>query len=129
MTHAQSHMSRELLTVEPSEKLQEVVRQMAGRDVGAALVMEGGRLAGIVTERDVLRALAGDIDGQAPVGDCMTRDPETVEADESIEHAATLMIHGGFRHLPVVEGDDVVGMLSIRDLVRVALVDSAPRGV
>ena len=51
-----------------------------------------------------------------------------MEPDESIEHAAVLMIHGGFRHLPITEGGEVVGMLSIRDLMRVVLADSAPRG-
>ena len=59
----------------------------------------------------------------------MTKRPETIEPDDTTQHAAVLMIHGGFRHLPVVEGDEVVGILSIRDLMRVALEDSAPRGV
>ena len=58
----------------------------------------------------------------------MTRDPDTIEPDESIEHAAVLMIHGGFRHLPVTEHGDVVGMLSIRDLMRVVLQDAVPGG-
>ena len=58
----------------------------------------------------------------------MTRDPDTLDHDESTEHAAVLMIHGGFRHLPVMENDEVVGMLSIRDLMRVVLEDSVPRG-
>jgi CBS domain-containing protein len=65
----------------------------------------------------------------AVVGDWMTTDPETIGPDETTEHAATLMMHGGFRHLPVVEDDEVVGILSIRDLMRIALTDSAPRGV
>jgi CBS domain-containing protein len=59
----------------------------------------------------------------------MTRHPETVEPGETTDHAAALMIHGGFRHLPVIEGGRAVGILSIRDLMRVALQDSAPRGV
>jgi CBS domain-containing protein len=59
----------------------------------------------------------------------MTRQPETIEPDEETDHAASLMIHGGFRHLPVVDGTRVVGILSIRDLMRVALEDRAPRGV
>ena len=59
----------------------------------------------------------------------MTSAPETVEPDESAGQAAALMIHGGFRHLPVVDGDDVVGMISIRDLIRLSVDDEAPRGV
>jgi CBS domain-containing protein len=58
----------------------------------------------------------------------MTSDPDTLEPDETTRQAATLMIHGGFRHLPIMEGDEIVGMLSIRDLMRVVLEDSAPRG-
>ena len=59
----------------------------------------------------------------------MTAHPETIAPDDTTEHAAVLMLHGGFRHLPVVEGDDVVGVISIRDLVPLLLHDTAPRGV
>ena len=59
----------------------------------------------------------------------MTKSPETIEASDTTAHAAALMIHGGFRHLPVLDGETVVGIVSIRDLVRVTLDDSAPRGV
>jgi CBS domain-containing protein len=121
-------MSRDLLTVEPGVPLTEVAKRMVSRDVGAVLVMEGERLVGILTERDMLRAVAAGLDDSTLVSDCMTRDPDTLEADETTRQAATLMIHGGFRHLPIMEGDDVVGMLSIRDLMRVVLDDSAPRG-
>ena len=121
-------MSRDLLTVEPGFSLVEVAQRMVGRDVGAVLVLEGDRLAGIMTERDLMRAVARGARDEAVVGDCMTRDPETIAPDETTEHAAVLMIHGGFRHLPVTDGDAVVGMLSIRDLMQVVLEDSAPRG-
>ena len=129
MPLARNHMSRELLTVEAELPLAEVAERMCAKNVGAALVLEGERLAGILTERDVLRAVARGIRDDALVTDWMTAGPETIEPDESTTHAATLMIHGGFRHLPVVEGERVVGMLSIRDLMRIALEDSAPRGV
>jgi CBS domain-containing protein len=121
-------MSRGLLAVEPGLALTEVAQRMVARDVGAALVVEGERLVGILTERDVLRAVAGGIRDETTVADWMTRDPETMEPDEPIRQAAVLMIHGGFRHMPIVEGERVVGMLSIRDLMRVVLEDSSPRG-
>src|SRR3712207_3170532 len=121
MPLARGHMSRDLLSVEPTVSLTEVAQRMVAKDVGAALVMQGGRLAGILTERDVLRAVADGLAGETTVGDWMTRDPDTLEPHESTEHAAVLMIHGGFRHLPVTDGDEVVGMLSIRDLMRIVL--------
>jgi CBS domain-containing protein len=121
-------MSRGLLTVEPGLPLTEVAERMVARDVGAVLVLEGERLVGILTERDVLRAVAGGIGAGTVVADWMTRDPETMESDEPIRQAAVLMIHGGFRHMPIMEGEKVVGMLSIRDLMRVVLEDSTPRG-
>jgi CBS domain-containing protein len=120
-------MTRDVLAVEPTTRLLEAAARMHERRVGAVVVVEGGRLVGIFTERDVLRAVAtGGVEG--PVGDTMTRAPETIGSDEATSHAAALMIHGGFRHLPVVEGDDVVGMISIRDLIRVSIDDEAPRG-
>ena len=129
MPVARDHMSRDLLTVSPDEQLSTVAQRMVDRDVGAVIVTDGTELAGILTERDVLRAVAAGLDESTLVSDCMTRDPDTLEHDESTRQAATLMIHGGFRHLPVVEGEDVVGILSIRDLMRVVLDNAAPRGV
>ena len=128
MPDARTHMSRNLLTVGPGLPLKEVAERMVARDVGAVLVLDDGRLVGILTERDVLQAVAGGITDNTIVSDWMTPDPETMEPHETTQHAAVLMIHGGFRHMPIVEGDEVVGMLSIRDLMRVVLEDSAPRG-
>ena len=122
------HMSRDLLTVEAGVPVLAVVQRMADRNVGAVLVLEAGRLTGIMTERDLMRAVARGLRDGAVVGECMTADPDTIAPDDTIEHAAVLMIHGGYRHLPVVDGDDVVGVLSIRDLVQVVVEDSAPRG-
>jgi CBS domain-containing protein len=122
-------MSRDLLTVEAGQPVVAVAQRMADRDVGAVLVLKAGRLAGIMTERDLMRALARGLRDDAVVGDCMTADPDTITPDDTIEHAAVLMIHGGYRHLPVIDRDDVVGVLSIRDLVQVVLEDSTPRGV
>jgi CBS domain-containing protein len=122
------HMSRDLLTVEPGLPVVAVARRMVDRNVGAVLVLEDGRLAGIMTERDLMRAVARGLRDDVVVGECMTANPDTIAPDDTVEHAAVLMIHGGYRHLPVVDGDDVVGVLSIRDLVQVVVEDSAPRG-
>jgi CBS domain-containing protein len=129
MPDARTHMSRDLLTVDPGDTLTEVAKRMVAKDVGAVLVYDGGSLSGILTERDVLRAVADGIDDSTLVRERMTPNPETLDADDTTEHAAVLMIHGGFRHLPVMEGGEVVGVLSIRDLMRVVLEDSVPRGV
>ncbi len=125
----ENHMTRGLLTVAPDATVVEAARQMASRGVGAVVVLEGQRLSGILTERDVLKAVAEGLREDARVSEWMTRHPETVESGDSTDHAASLMIHGGFRHLPVVDVGNVVGILSIRDLMRVALEDRAPRGV
>jgi CBS domain-containing protein len=122
-------MSRDLLAVDPGLPLTEVAQRMVDKDVGAVLVTDQDRLVGILTERDVLRAVAQGIDAGTMVRDWMTSNPETLDPDDTTQHAAVLMIHGGFRHLPVTEGDEVVGMLSIRDLMRIVLEDAVPGGV
>ncbi len=122
-------MSGDLLTVEGTVSVEDAVRTMNDRRVGAVLVLEDDRLVGVFTERDVLRAVAHGLTPEATVGDWMTRGPETIEPDDTAEHAAIIMIHGGFRHLPVVDAGKVVGILSIRDLMRSVLDDAAPRGV
>jgi CBS domain-containing protein len=128
MTTVGDVMARNLLTVGEETTLIEAAAAMTGRQVGAALVVSGSRLTGILTERDVLRAVAsGDIGGT--VAGWMTRGPETVDADETTQQAGVVMIHGGFRHLPVLDGGTPVGIVSIRDLMRVALDDVSPRGV
>jgi CBS domain-containing protein len=120
-------MTRGLLTTGPDATLREAAQHMVERRVGSILVVEGDRLVGIVTERDVLGLFArGEF--EANVADVMTGQPETVAPDESLAQARVVMLHGGFRHLPVVEGGKLVGMLSMRDLFA-AVDDEAPRGV
>ena len=113
-------MSREVLVVGPQHTLREASRLMTKRGVGAAVVSDpDGEGTGIITERDVLKALA---DGQDPdterVGDHLTSDLVFASPDWSLEQAAEAMIRGRFRHLVVLEGDDVAGILSVRDIVR-----------
>jgi CBS domain-containing protein len=129
MAVVSNHMSSELLTVTADERLADAAKRMVERGVGAVLVLKGEALDGILTERDLMKAVAAGFGEDAKVGEWMTRHPETIEADDSTGHAAALMIHGGFRHLPVLEEGKIAGIVSIRDLMRVALEDSSPRGV
>jgi len=121
MTTVGDVMSRNLLTVDPTTPLAEAAERMSDRGVGAALVLSNDHVSGILTERDVLRAVAvGRVEGTT-VAAWMTRDPETVAPDEPTSTAAATMLRGGFRHLPVVDGTRPVGIVSIRDLMRVAV--------
>jgi CBS domain-containing protein len=122
-------MSTGLLTVDATATLTEAAAQMDARRVGAALVLNGEHLSGILTERDILHAVAiGEVEGTR-VGAWMTHDPETVGPDEQPGRAAAIMLHGGFRHLPVLENDKPVGIISIRDLMQFTIDDVSPRGV
>jgi len=122
-------MTRSLLTVPADATLGEAASAMAERGVGAVVVLDGESIAAILTERDVMKAVAAGQDGNAAVTEWMTRHPDTIEPEDTTDHAASLMIHGGFRHLPVVADGKVVGIVSIRDLMKVALDDRSPRGV
>jgi len=113
-------MSAEVLTVGPGHTLRDAARLMSGRRVGAAVVLDpDGGGPGIVTERDVLLAIG---DGQDPdtelVGDHLTADIVHARPSWSLEEAAATMVRGRFRHLVVVDGADVAGLLSMRDIVR-----------
>jgi CBS domain-containing protein len=112
-------MSKELVTVEPTATVAEAATLMGAHHVGSALVVHAGRAAGIFTERDVLRALASDFDAaHHPVADWMTHDPVTVDAGTEVRTARDLMLDGGFRHLPVTQAGELVGIVSIRDISR-----------
>jgi CBS domain-containing protein len=116
-------MSGNLLTTDSTTPLQQAAERMCDRGIGAILVLAGDSVAGILTERDVLRAVAqGGVEG-TKVAAWMTRDPETVTVDDSTTRAAELMIRGGFRHVPVLDGNRPVGIVSIRDLMRVVVED------
>jgi CBS domain-containing protein len=114
-------MSKSVLSADSTTPLQVAAERMSERGVGAIIVCSNETLVGILTERDVLRAVAqGGVEGTS-VAAWMTRDPETVPPDESLSSAAALMVRGGYRHLPVVEGSRPIGIVSIRDLMRVVV--------
>ena len=115
-------MTEQLVTVEPSTSVAAAVTVMGIQGVGAVLVLEKGRLDGIFTERDLVRALSNDIGASSqPVVQWMTRNPVTVGPDASVEEALEIMLAGHFRHLPVMEGERLIGVVSIRDLSRAKL--------
>lgn len=115
-------MSRNVFATTPDAPVAEVARSMVKGRIGSALVMSGSMLVGIFTERDVLRAAASGRDlTSARVADWMTSDPETVGPDTDSEDAAELMLGRGFRHLPVVEGNECVGVVSLRDVLSVRI--------
>ena len=119
MTQLSDLMQRDVLGVAPEDTLGFAAEQMAERGVGAAVVVDYGRLIGILSERDVLRAVAGRVhSSEARVRDWMTADPVTASPDTSPAEAARIMVENGFRHLPVVEDDQAVGIVSIRDVMR-----------
>jgi CBS domain-containing protein len=110
-------MSTQLHTVSPSTTVGEAVALMAQHRIGSTVVMDGNRLTGIFTERDTVRAISQSHDAPAhEVSSWMTREPMTVGPDEDVEKALDTMLRHGFRHLPVVDGGEVIGIVSIRDL-------------
>ena len=113
-------MDRRLQTAVAAITMGEAAVMMARAQVGSILVMDGRRLVGIFTERDIVRALSQSIDSPAdPISTWMTPDPQTIAGSDGVEEALRRMVRGGFRHLPVVdEQGTVVGMLSMRDLAR-----------
>ena len=113
-------MSKLVLTVGPGHTLREAARLMADRGVGAAVVIDpDGEGPAIVTERDMLIALgAGQDPDSEKVADHLTSDVVYAAPDWPLEQAAAEMVRGRFRHLIVTEGADVVGVLSVRDVVR-----------
>jgi CBS domain-containing protein len=111
-------MTTEVLTTSADRPVAEVTSMMVKIRVGSAVVMQGSWLAGILTERDVLRAAASGSDlTKSPVSEWMTRNPITATPDTTIGEAAEVMLSNGFRHLPVVEGRELNGMVSIRDVL------------
>jgi len=114
--------SGDVLTIEPSATLGEAARALRKRDVGAAVVVEGGAVVGIFTERDLLRAIADSRHpDQGQVQSYMTPDPVTLPSDHSPSEAAQIMTARRFRHIPVVDDGELVGIVSIRDLVSAGL--------
>jgi CBS domain-containing protein len=121
--HLLDGKGRALFSIEPEDPVLEAVRMMADRHVGALLVMRGTELAGILSERDYARkvVLLGRSSAETPVWQIMTSPVVTVSPDNSIQDCMRLMTERRIRHLPVVDGGRVVGMISIGDLVKAVI--------
>jgi len=120
-------MRETVLTVGPGHTLRVTARLMAGRDVGAAVVMDpDGHGPGIITERDLLRSVAaGEEPDRETVADHLTRDVVYAAPEWTLEEAAAVMVRRGFRHLIVCDRGEVAGILSVRDVVRCWTSDGA----
>ena len=118
-------MTSDVLTVAPEDTIGETAQKMVDREVSSAAVSDYGRLIGILTERDLTRAVAGRThSSEARVREWMTPDPVTLPPTASPKEAAETMLERGFRHIPVIEGDRAVGIVSIRDVARWSTEDS-----
>jgi CBS domain-containing protein len=110
-------MTTRVAATTPDTSVAAAAARMVAANVGSAVVMQGAFLAGILTERDILKAAASGTDLSASkVSEWMTPDPQSAGPDTPAEEAAQIMLMNGFRHLPVVEGRTVCGVVSLRDL-------------
>jgi CBS domain-containing protein len=112
-------MRTEVIDVAPEDTLGEVAERMSAVNVGAVVVKDYGRLIGILTERDMLKAMAARVHtSDARVREWMTEDPLTATAEMDVEDAAQVMLQHNFRHLPILdESGAVVGLVSLRRVV------------
>ena len=120
---------RPLIHAESSEHVREVARRMSNENVGAVAVLEGGRLVGIFSERDVMaRVVAEGLDpDKTMISNVMTKDIVVADPRDSVDSALAKMHSVGCRHLPIVKDGNLVGMLSIRDLLEVDDEDNTNR--
>jgi CBS domain-containing protein len=112
-------MRAEVIEVAPEDTLGEVAERMSAVNVGAVVVKDYGRLIGILTERDMLKAMAARVHtSEARVRQWMTEDPLTATAEMDVEEAARVMLEHNFRHLPVLDDSgQVIGLVSLRRVV------------
>lgn len=106
------------ITAVAGDSLEQIADRLQDRDISALVILDGYRLAGIITERDIVRAVADRRDlAEGTAGEYMTREPATVALETPLGEVARTMLAMGVRHLPVVVAGDVLGMVSARDLL------------
>ena len=111
-----------VLSVSPSHSLQDCALLMKEHNVGAVVVVEAGKVVGMFTERDVVnRVISDDVSRTSPVSDVMTKNVTTVTSDSLVDDAMGIMTRDRHRHLPVVDDGELVGILSIGDILRSVL--------
>lgn len=125
--HVREGMSESVLTIGPTHTLRDAAQVMCRRNVGAAVVLDPDAPGpSVITERDILQAVGrGEDPNQELVGDHLTSDLILAAPDWSLERAAATMVRGRFRHLVVYEGGELVGILSMRDIMRCWIQDGA----
>lgn len=104
-------------TCEEDTDVRDAARQMLADDIGSLAVLRDGALVGIVTERDLVREFAEDNRTRRTVGEAMTPNPDSLAPDVDVDDAADWMMGAGYRHLPVIDGGELVGMVSIKDVL------------
>lgn len=116
---------QKILSAPETMTVREAAIRMAEAKVGAMLILDHGKLTGIFTERDMLnRVVAKRLDPDAtPLSQVMTSDPRTISADKPLAHALVMMDEGGYRHVPVMDNDQPVGMVSARDALGAELIE------
>ena len=117
--HVLQVKGRQTWSIQPDASVYDALRLMADREVGALLVLDGGKLVGIISERDYARKviLKGKSSLETPVRDIMTPKVICVHLEQTIEECMALMTERRIRHLPVIDGSELIGIVSIRDLV------------
>jgi CBS domain-containing protein len=114
------HKGRDIWTISPMATVYQAIQMMSEKNIGALPVMEGTKLVGMISERDYMSkvALKGKSSKETPVGDIMTRELVTVGPDQNISSCLEIITEHRIRHLPVVDGDKLLGIVSIGDLVK-----------
>ena len=123
--HILDSKGHDVLSIAPTASVLDAIKLMAEKGIGALIVLDGDALAGIVTERDYARKviLKGRGSHETPVKDIMSTDVLTTSADQTVDTCMNLMTDRRIRHLPVVDGESVIGIISIGDLVKAVIAD------
>ncbi len=110
-------VSGESDVVGPETSIGDAAEVLINRSVGALAVVDGRRFVGIVTDRDLVRAVSKGADGNDPISEWMTDGPDTVSPEVSVSEAADWLLETGYRHLPVAVGDELLGIVDVRDVL------------